>query len=115
MALFFLHLGGNLMINLDVFMEKTIDYMIGGKLVKVKEPTYDFMSKFAGIGTDENGMEMLYTLLQKYLNNKELLFQIRHQFITNYTEAPMFHFLSLRNKSMHIRVNQVKIRFGRRD
>ena len=57
------------MINLDVFMEKTIDYMIGGKLVKVKEPTYDFMSKFAGIGTDENGMEMLYALLQKYLNN----------------------------------------------
>lgn len=57
------------MINLDVFMEKTIDYMIGGRLVKVKEPTYDFMSKFAGIGTDENGMEMLYTLLQKYLNN----------------------------------------------
>lgn len=56
------------MINLDIYMNKTIDFMIEGKLVKVKEPSYETIQSFSRIN-DESGVDEIFVILAKILND----------------------------------------------
>lgn len=55
------------MINLDMYMNKTIDFMIEGKLVKVKEPSYETIQSFSNI--NEGSVDDIFVILTKILND----------------------------------------------
>ena len=55
------------MINLDLYRNRTIDFMINGELVKVNEPSYSALQEFESAG--ENGIDGIIKAIVKVLNN----------------------------------------------
>ena len=55
------------MINLDLYKNRTIDFTIGGKLVKVNEPSFSTMQSFEQVA--ESGIDGLNQLILKIMNN----------------------------------------------
>lgn len=55
------------MINLDLYNNRTIDFVINGELVKVNEPSYAALQEFEKAG--EEGMDGITRVVVKILNN----------------------------------------------
>ncbi|KMT21597.1 hypothetical protein [Clostridium cylindrosporum] len=56
------------MINLDVLMEKTIDFTLKGKLIRVQQPTLKMIKKFAAIEKDAD-IDKQIEVITEILNN----------------------------------------------
>lgn len=59
------------MINIDQYMDKTIDFQIGGKLVKVQEPSVKMINKIAKTSNlpENEIIDAQIDLVQEILNN----------------------------------------------
>ena len=55
------------MINLNKYMNRSIDFMIGKRLIKVNEPSFMIMKEFETI--NNQGIEGLNNLVLKIMNN----------------------------------------------
>lgn len=57
------------MVNLDLLMDKTMDFMIGGELIKVNEPSIGMVKRFSKIEDNEDGLESQINMVVEILNN----------------------------------------------
>lgn len=56
-------------VNLNVYKDITIDFMLGDKLIKVKEPSYGLIQEFANVEEAEDRIDAIAEILVKVLNN----------------------------------------------